>query len=411
MRLAFCTGLAYARMRFAQVARQLHGSLMDVARESQGVRWESHISAPLRLTYGSRATYHTAVRPIILPCDCCATSMRPMRTCAYEHFSSAHSMCQTVTGTEIPLSQADEDNIVSNHNRIRNEVQPPASNMQLMVWDDELALIALTYAKQCRFSHDLTVNRQALGLPGSTVGQNIYFRSNTFDPVAGVVSWEDEKADFTYNTANTFSLTGHYSEMILHRNAKVGCGVADCSVPGIENRPGLNYIMICNYGAIQTNDEPDKPYCSSSISTCDTCGSTDPTYTNLCACGGKSCFNGGTLDIATCQCTCANNFGHTILTGSLCETLTCGATSEGTTCSVTDCETFGFTFGAKFCPATCKVCPNTCTLNCQNGGYLNYVSDQTETRCACYCPTGFTGTECATRVWYEPSHAKNYNLA
>ncbi|XP_041352054.1 cell wall protein PRY3-like [Gigantopelta aegis] len=322
-------------------------------------------------------------------------SRNERQACAYEHFSSDHSMCGTVTGTEIPLSQADKDNIVSNHNRIRNEVQPPASNMQIMVWDDELALIALTYAKQCKHGHDSTVNRQALGLPGSKVGQNIHFSSNTFDPVDGVVSWENEKADFTYNTANY--RTGHYSEMILHRNAKVGCGVADCSVPGIENRPGLNYIMICNYGAIQTNGEPNRPYCSSSISSsCETCGDTDSKYKNLCACGGKSCFNGGTLDIATCQCTCPKNFGHTIVTGSLCETLTCGVTTESKTCSVTDCLKYGFTFGVKYCPSTCKVCPSTCALHCLNDGYLNYVTDQTGTRCACYCPTGFTGTECKT---------------
>ena len=54
--------------------------------------------------------------------------------CRYSHFTPSHSMCVVnLTVPGIPMSQADKDAIVSNHNRIRNEVNPPAAGMQKMV--------------------------------------------------------------------------------------------------------------------------------------------------------------------------------------------------------------------------------------------------------------------------------------
>ena len=55
-------------------------------------------------------------------------------------------MCGTnFIGPELPLSQADKDVIVSNHNRIRNEVNPPAAAMHVMVTYLLTDIISVSY--------------------------------------------------------------------------------------------------------------------------------------------------------------------------------------------------------------------------------------------------------------------------
>ncbi|XP_041356698.1 excitatory amino acid transporter 3-like [Gigantopelta aegis] len=62
----YLLGVLQALLTAIGTSSRLHGSLMDVARESLGVARLGSLQTP--------------VRPIILPCDCCATLMRPMRT-------------------------------------------------------------------------------------------------------------------------------------------------------------------------------------------------------------------------------------------------------------------------------------------------------------------------------------------
>ena len=51
------------------------------------------------------------------------------------------------------------------------------------------------------------------GLPGVSVGQNLYWNSASFDPVDGVLAWESEKAQFVYEGSNDGHAVGHYTEV------------------------------------------------------------------------------------------------------------------------------------------------------------------------------------------------------
>ena len=51
------------------------------------------------------------------------------------------------------------------------------------------------------------------GLPGTSIGQNIYFSSSTIDPVAGINVWESEKVNFNFGASNVLEDVGHYTQV------------------------------------------------------------------------------------------------------------------------------------------------------------------------------------------------------
>lgn len=74
-----------------------------------------------------------------------------------------------VCGTPVSrgITDADREAIMDMHNKLRNRVaegketrgpigpQPPAANMRMLEWDEELAKVAQRWADQCQFAHDV----------------------------------------------------------------------------------------------------------------------------------------------------------------------------------------------------------------------------------------------------------------
>ena len=54
--------------------------------------------------------------------------------CTYTHLSITHSMCSTaIPGVPVEINTVARENIIKNHNRIRNSVDPPATGIQTLV--------------------------------------------------------------------------------------------------------------------------------------------------------------------------------------------------------------------------------------------------------------------------------------
>nr|P10736.1 RecName: Full=Venom allergen 5.01; AltName: Full=Allergen Dol m V-A; AltName: Full=Antigen 5 form 2; Short=Ag5-2; AltName: Full=Cysteine-rich venom protein; Short=CRVP; AltName: Allergen=Dol m 5.01; Flags: Precursor [Dolichovespula maculata]AAA28301.1 antigen 5 precursor [Dolichovespula maculata] len=155
------------------------------------------------------------------------------------------------------LTNDEKNEILKRHNDFRQNVakgletrgkpgpQPPAKNMNVLVWNDELAKIAQTWANQCDFNHDDCRNTAKY-----QVGQNIAISSTTatqFDrPSKLIKQWEDEVTEFNYKVGlqnSNFRKVGHYTQMVWGKTKEIGCG----SIKYIEDNWYTHYL-VCNYG-------------------------------------------------------------------------------------------------------------------------------------------------------------------
>merc|ERR1712038_2228923 len=154
--------------------------------------------------------------------------------------------------------EAEKNRMVDKHNEFRRELaegevtesdipgegEPPAANMEEVVWDDEIARIAQRWADQCHGlnnqPHDEV--RSVQGYPHhGFCGQNIFSKSSShpFPEVAiseAVGSWFHEVDNFT--------------SLAWAKTTAIGCGYVvwqDSDSP--EYPPGLDYhqIVVCNY--------------------------------------------------------------------------------------------------------------------------------------------------------------------
>nr|Q7Z156.2 RecName: Full=Venom allergen 5; AltName: Full=Allergen Pol s V; AltName: Full=Antigen 5; Short=Ag5; AltName: Full=Cysteine-rich venom protein; Short=CRVP; AltName: Allergen=Pol s 5 [Polybia scutellaris rioplatensis] len=178
--------------------------------------------------------------------------------CQYgESTKPSSKNCNKVSITSVGVTEEEKKLIVDEHNRFRQKVaqgletrgnpgpQPAASDMNNLVWNDELAYIAQVWANQCQFFvHDKCRNTAQY-----QVGQNIAYSASTAaypGIVSLIVLWENEVKDFNYSqgiTKENFAKVGHYTQVVWAKTKEVGCG----SIKYIEKGMKSHYL-VCNYG-------------------------------------------------------------------------------------------------------------------------------------------------------------------
>ncbi|KAG7320653.1 hypothetical protein KOW79_016506 [Hemibagrus wyckioides] len=162
------------------------------------------------------------------------------------------------------------ESCVNEHNRARASVNPPASNMRYMTWDESLAVLARSWARGCLFQHNL--QRKHPVLP--SVGENIWAGtlSGSFNVKSAIKSWVQEVRYYNYYTSACSSPPcTHYTQVVWATTYKVGCAVIFCP-NGVRDttfshRPGA--IFVCNY-ATQGNYRDTRPYKEGAA--CSECG-------------------------------------------------------------------------------------------------------------------------------------------
>nr|XP_054748344.1 uncharacterized protein LOC129253930 isoform X1 [Lytechinus pictus] len=330
---------------------------------------------------------------------------------------------------------ADEiQGILDRHNLLRGQVSPEASNMEFMIWDDDLASMAQDWSDECLWEHGNPTNIS----PFSSVGQNLWLGTGSQpDGVGPTQAWYDEDQYYDYDDHSCSHVCGHYTQVVWASTYAVGCGRTFCS--SVSNGWSNAYIVTCNYGPAG-NYNGVRPYLSGS--SCTQCDSgIGECYENKCrlcsehneACDCQAvCQNCGTLN-NDCTCTCRD--GHY---GSDCSTVCedtheyCGGNPGWPLSWCTEDRSYVLTN----CPLFCGLCneadpsqtcdsststsspaatstsggggdvttpvttttestttestttEQTCDTTCQNDGSVD------ETSCECNCPSDYQGEQC-----------------
>lgn len=161
------------------------------------------------------------------------------------------------------LTTEDKQAFLDRHNDLRSLTalgltgegnQPPAKNMQKMVWNEDLAAGAKVHADKCNFAHD-----------SGFFGENLYAAassSDTLDDISqllsSVDSWFDEQSDYSYSGGcSPGKVCGHYTQVVWDNSNELGCAYNLCE-NSIFGWP-YEVIVVCRYLA-PGNFIGQKPY-------------------------------------------------------------------------------------------------------------------------------------------------------
>ncbi|GFS25783.1 cysteine-rich venom protein [Elysia marginata] len=228
----------------------------------------------------------------------------------------SHTMCMNDSDRveSFGVSDADKKVIVDFHNKVRGQVEPKATNLAAVIYDENLAEVAQKLAMQCRLFHD---KNRKLPSYGVSIGQNLAAGDGSW--AKAVDGWFKESLLFKYGQIpkdylpgpNAWGKIGHYTMMVSDRVHRVGCGYSYCRQP--EGKKGHVRYYVCNYAKGQHGAV--RPYINGT-ERCSDCP--DSCKDGLCDCKGKLCLHAGSLDLNTCTCTCKR-----IYSGEDCSVLSC----------------------------------------------------------------------------------------
>uniref|UniRef100_A0A671XRA7 Cysteine rich secretory protein LCCL domain containing 2 n=1 Tax=Sparus aurata TaxID=8175 RepID=A0A671XRA7_SPAAU len=154
--------------------------------------------------------------------------------------------------TRRSIRWSDREEILQLHNKLRGGVYPTASNMEHMVWDDELERSATHWAEECQWDHgpqDLLMS----------IGQNLAVHWGRYrSPAFHVQAWYDEVKDYTYpypHECNPWCpdrcsgpMCTHYTQLVWATTSRVGCAVHVCPRMNVWGEVWENAIyLVCNY--------------------------------------------------------------------------------------------------------------------------------------------------------------------
>uniref|UniRef100_A0A5K3FBL7 SCP domain-containing protein n=1 Tax=Mesocestoides corti TaxID=53468 RepID=A0A5K3FBL7_MESCO len=140
-------------------------------------------------------------------------------------------------------TRAERRAILEYHTQVRENVQPPASNMELINYSIKLERLAMEWAAQCRWEHpDPNYYTQYKG-----IGQNLALKSGpkqSFPQMATI--WYNEVFNYTYHSRRCSSVCGHYTQMVWATTTEIGCAMQRCDSLRPEWTPPV-YLMACQY--------------------------------------------------------------------------------------------------------------------------------------------------------------------
>ena len=167
----------------------------------------------------------------------------------------------------VKLSDEDKLLFVKEHNDYRRKAKPIGSNIQEMIWDEELARFAVAQSNKCVFQHSKSDDRNT-ATKFNYIGENIYAASyfnnisNRQAIESSGESWYKEIDDYDFNSNDCSKVCGHYTQMVWAESYAVGCGITKCkdfrfSSSGTAYEKAI--LVFCNYGP-GGNFVGQKPY-------------------------------------------------------------------------------------------------------------------------------------------------------
>uniref|UniRef100_A0A665W833 LCCL domain-containing protein n=1 Tax=Echeneis naucrates TaxID=173247 RepID=A0A665W833_ECHNA len=154
--------------------------------------------------------------------------------------------------TRRAIRWSDREEIIQLHNKLRGGVYPTASNMEYMVWDDDLERSATHWSEACIWDHgpqDLLMS----------IGQNLAVHWGRYrSPAFHVQAWYDEVKDYTFPYPHecnpwcpdrcTGPMCTHYTQLVWATTSRVGCAVHVCPRMDVWGEIWENAVyLVCNY--------------------------------------------------------------------------------------------------------------------------------------------------------------------
>nr|KAF6362700.1 cysteine rich secretory protein 1 [Pipistrellus kuhlii] len=149
-----------------------------------------------------------------------------------------------------------QNEIVDLHNTFRREVDPPASNMLKMSWEEEAAKNARELSKYCEVGQSNALKRR---ITNTFCGENTYLTSSLISWTDVIQIWYNESYYFQYGDwpkTDEKKSVYHYTQMVWASSYLIGCDVSPCC-----QRLSPQYLYVCHY--CHEGNEPDlmdKPY-------------------------------------------------------------------------------------------------------------------------------------------------------
>ncbi|XP_078272708.1 GLIPR1-like protein 1 [Rhinoraja longicauda] len=140
---------------------------------------------------------------------------------------------------------------LAEHNSYRSDVNPKATKMFKMTWDEALAKSAKAWTRKCTFKHNPNLNKNGAVHPTFyPVGENLYASTGSFNTKAAIKAWHSEVTNYEFdtNTCKKYAVCGHYTQVVWESTYKVGCAVNKC--PNGLKASGLKgsaVVFVCDY--------------------------------------------------------------------------------------------------------------------------------------------------------------------
>ncbi|XP_029044439.2 venom allergen 3 homolog [Osmia bicornis bicornis] len=123
--------------------------------------------------------------------------------------------------------------------------QPPASNMQVLFWDSELAEIAQRWANQCNYAYD-TCRHVDRFLVGQTVYSESRYASVSTTLSQVVASWYNQVQRMDRKQVPRLTSTNgvsDYTQLVWAKTNRLGCGKIKYKIGS-----SMYLYVVCNYG-------------------------------------------------------------------------------------------------------------------------------------------------------------------
>uniref|UniRef100_A0A8C8CDY1 SCP domain-containing protein n=1 Tax=Oncorhynchus tshawytscha TaxID=74940 RepID=A0A8C8CDY1_ONCTS len=152
------------------------------------------------------------------------------------------------------ISPREINSLLDYHNLVRSQVFPQAANMEIMVWDEQLAKSADSWASRCIWDHGPSQTMRYMG-------QNLSINSGRYWSIIELVrSWQDEKNSFSYPNTCSGPVCSHYTQMVWANTNKMGCAINKCSNMNVYGSSWRTAVfLVCNY-SIKGNWVGEAPY-------------------------------------------------------------------------------------------------------------------------------------------------------
>ncbi|TSL61132.1 Peptidase inhibitor 16 [Bagarius yarrelli] len=191
----------------------------------------------LRMPFGS--SYRLLVQSFV-PSGCILTADWFNIRMIWRTFLHVGWLWLVLSVASAQLTAEQKTEILRLHNQYRSSVNPGASNMKRMLWDNTLSQVAVRYATTCRWEHNPLIK--------GILGENLFMALGPLIIRQPLELWYNEFNNYDFSNKNCASgkQCGHYTQMVWANTSFIGCASYFCS--NVSNFDAQNAtILVCNY--------------------------------------------------------------------------------------------------------------------------------------------------------------------